>query len=116
MGLSKEIKARIRKDSIDYAPTDMNLKLAYQAGGQAEAERAAKLVEFVELFTDDPYPEKIFHPLTGDEQALIEEKLKQVGISLDRLAAHYGRIFRRPYVNLSKKTLAEYNNPETKKP
>jgi hypothetical protein len=44
MSLQKEIKTRIRKESIEYAPTDMNLKLAYQAGATTEAERAGKLV------------------------------------------------------------------------
>jgi hypothetical protein len=47
MPLQKEIKTRIRKESIEYAPTDMNLKLAYQAGATTEAERAGKLVEAV---------------------------------------------------------------------
>jgi hypothetical protein len=41
------------------------------------------------------YPEGVFEPLTKTEWSALKTFLKDTGISLDRLSAHYGRIFQK---------------------
>lgn len=114
MALPKTIEDRIITEADEYARTYSGTKMIkrpYIAGATAEAERAQKLVDFVNQFTDDPYPEKVFPCLSDAEMNHIKEKLQLAEISMDRLAAHYGRIFRRSYQRQAAKALAEYHNP-----
>jgi hypothetical protein len=43
----------------------------------------------------DSYPKEVFEPLTETEWSALKTFLKDTGISLDRLSAHYGRIFQK---------------------
>lgn len=51
-----------------------------------------------QMFTrKEDYPESIFEPITEREWLGIKDRLAGMGISLDRLSAHYGRIFEKAF-------------------
>jgi hypothetical protein len=66
--------------------------------GGDSASNLAQVYEILTLFpTEEPYPERLFPPLTDEQWAALETWCESQGFPIDRLSANYGRVYGRPY-------------------
>ncbi len=99
--------------TIDFRIVAENKWCFLQASLTAEREKVERLEAALQEITYDPYPEDLFKPIPAEQWRLIHEMLKgNFSISIDRLSAEYGRLFRKPLQEKAKEALKQLKQKE----